>query len=101
MALSLRKQQRIEAASLATLFRQHEALWRQKAEQAFGYTQDFVGPTGNPVRQDDVLPLLKPVLEVSDELREYLAEKRLPQQFWFEWFGEYVIDRLWPELTGG
>jgi hypothetical protein len=101
MALSLRKLQRLQSAGFVDLYAEHEQLWRQKAEQAFGYTHEFVAPTGNPVRQDDVLPLLKPVLEVSDEVRGFLADKKLSQQFWFEWFGQYIVDRLWPELIGG
>ena len=58
----------------------------------------LVSPT---VRPDDVLKPLLPVLEVAPKLREYLARNKLSQKYWYERFGELIIDRLWKELTGG
>jgi hypothetical protein len=101
VALTLYKLQRLKSAHLVELYEKHPKLWRQKAQQAFEFAQQFVEPTGNRVREGDVLPLLRPVLDVSDELRGHLDDERLRQQFWYEWFGEYIIDRLWPELTKG
>lgn len=99
MALSLQKLKSLQDASLVTLFNQHHQLWQTKAEQAFGYTHEFIQP--NQVRQDDVVPLLRPVLEVSDELRDYLAGKKLRQKYWSLWFAELIVDQLWRELNQG
>jgi hypothetical protein len=35
---------------------------------------------------------------VTPKLRDYLAQKRLSQQYWYERFGELIVDRLWDEL---
>ena len=98
MALTLKKLQRLEDAELTGLYTKHLKIWREKAENAYDFTKVFVELSGNNVRPDDVLPLLRPTLDVCDELRNFLADKKLRNQFWFEWFAELIIDRLWPEL---
>jgi hypothetical protein len=50
------------------------------------------------VRPDDVVPTLVPALEVSDRLRTFLAGKKLTQQYWYTWFAELIVDRLWSDL---
>jgi len=101
MALTLQKLQRLQDASLVNFYSdaKRQKLWQAKAEQAYDYTKRFVDPSGQQVRQDDVLPLLQPVLEVSNELREYLSTKKLSQRYWYQWFGELIVDRLWPQLS--
>ncbi len=101
MALALFKLQRLQSAGLTEFYEQHEDLWREMAEQAFAYTKGFVEAAGEAIRQDDVVPVLKPALDVCDPLQEYLEEKRLSQKFWYLWFGELIIDRLFDELTAG
>lgn len=54
---------------------------------------------GQPVRTDDVLPLLVPALELAQEFRSFLEEKRLTQKYWRINFGELILDRLWDELS--
>jgi len=99
MALTLKKLQRLEDAELTDLYTEHlDKVWRAKAENAYDFTKVFVEASGNRVRPDDVLPLLRPTLEVCDELRGFLDDKKMRNQFWFEWFAELIIDRLWPEL---
>jgi hypothetical protein len=98
MALTLKKLQRLEDAELTGLYTKHEELWTMKAENAYDFTKVFVQLSGNRVRPDDVLPLLRPTLDVCDELRDFLADRKLRNQFWFEWFAELIIDRLWTDL---
>jgi hypothetical protein len=50
------------------------------------------------VRPDDLVPTLVPALEVSDRLRTFLAQKKLTQNYWYTWFAELVVDRLWTDL---
>jgi hypothetical protein len=44
------------------------------------------------------VPTLVPALEVSDRLRTFLAERKLTQNYWYTWFAELMIDRLWTAL---
>lgn len=97
MGLTAYKSVRLDAAGLIEFFAQEEPLWRSMAEHAFRYTSEFVTETGERVRPDDVIQVLVPALEVSEKLRERLA--KLTQQYWFTWFGELIIDRLWDELS--
>ncbi len=97
MALSLNKLKRLDDAGLALLFEEDEKLWSAMAKDAYAYTRRFVGAD---VRPDDVVPTLVPALEVSDRLRTFLARKKLTQNYWYTWFAELMVDRLWSRLHG-
>lgn len=99
MGLTARKSLALEDAGLDKLFAKEKTLWTEMATEAFSYTADFVKDAGEPVRPDDLIPVLVPVLEVTQKLREFLAENRLRQKYWFTWFGEFIIDSLWDELN--
>ena len=95
MALSLNKLKRLGDASLVELFDQDRKLWTAMAKDAYTYTHKFIGAD---VRPDDVVPTLVPALEVSDRLRTYLAARKLSQNYWYTWFAELIVDRLWSDL---
>ena len=95
MALSLNKLKRLGDASLVELFEQDRKLWTAMAKDAYTYTHKFIGAD---VRPDDVVPTLVPALEVSDRLRTYLAARKLSQNYWYTWFAELIVDRLWSDL---
>jgi hypothetical protein len=95
VALSLNKLKRLGDASLVELFEEDRKLWTAMAKDAYAYTSKFIV---GEVRPDDVAPTLVPALEVSDRLRTYLASRRLAQNYWYLWFAELIVDRLWPDL---
>ncbi len=99
MALSRVKELRLGDAGLIDLYEAEIKLWRELAQHAYGYARDRIA-VGSHIRQDDVVPALRPVLEVTATLRVFLAKRSLRQQYWYEWFAELIIDRLWDELTG-
>jgi hypothetical protein len=96
VALSLNKLKRLTDAGLVELFEDDLKLWTAMAKDAHGYTRKFIGAE---VRPDDVVPTLVPALEVSDRLRTFLASRKLTQNYWYVWFAELVVDRLWPDLV--
>lgn len=98
MGLTARKSLRLEDAGLDGLFGDHEVMWTDMAQEAYDYVSTSVKKAGEPVRPDDLIPLMTPVLEVTGVLREYLAMKKLRQRYWYEWFGELIVDRVWDEL---
>ena len=95
MALNLNKLKRLEDAGLTELFEEDRKLWTAMTKDAFGYTRKFVG---GEVRPDDVVPTLVPALEVSDRLRTFLAKQKLTQNYWYTWYAELLVDRLWNDL---
>jgi hypothetical protein len=99
VALNATKSKRLEDAGLDGYFDQHQRLWHQKAKRAYDYAKQFVDESGEEVRQDDVVPLLVPALEVFDGFRDHLAERKLTQKYWYTYFAELIVDRLWEELT--
>ena len=96
MALSLNKLKRLTDAGLVELFEDDRKLWTAMAKDAYGYTRKFIG---KEVRPDDVVPTLVPALEVSDRLRTFLAGRKLTQNYWYVWFAELIVDRLWSDLN--
>lgn len=98
MGLTARKSLRLEDAGLVDFFEDDETMWRKMAQEAYDYTADFVKGAGEPVRPDDLIPVLVPVLEVTETLRTYLSENRLSQNYWYTWFGELIVDQVWNEL---
>jgi hypothetical protein len=101
MALSRVKELRLRDARLTELYEQKLDLWRAMARQAYAYAGGYIEKSGAEIRQDDVVPTLQPVLEVTPELRQFLERGKLRQQYWYEWFAELIIDRLWPEISAG
>jgi len=99
MALTALKSVRLEDAGLIDFFEGHEEHWLATATNAYNYTVKYVEGTGEGVRRDDLIPVLVPALEVDEDLREYLDRKKLTQQYWFTYFGELIVDRLWDQLT--
>jgi hypothetical protein len=95
VALNLNKLKRLEDAGLAELFEHDRKLWSAMTKEAYSYTRKFVGAE---VRPDDIVPTLVPALEVSDRLRTFLAQQRLTQQYWYTWYAELLVDRLWQDL---
>jgi hypothetical protein len=98
VALSLNKLKRLGDAGLTELFEEDRKLWTAMAKDAYLYTAKFVQGSGAEVRPDDVVPTLTPALEVSDRLRTYLASRKLTQNYWYTWFAELIVDRLWSGL---
>jgi hypothetical protein len=99
VALNLVKEMRLQDAGLIDLYEKELPLWRAMAEQAYTYSAGYIEAAGATVRQDDVVPALQPVLEVTPELRQFLEREKLRQRYWYEWFAELVIDRLWEALS--
>jgi hypothetical protein len=101
VGLTATKATRLEDGGLDGLFTSKRQLWKGLAKEAYDYVSRALKDSGEPVRPDDLIPPLVPVLEVSSVLREFLAENSLRQQYWYTWFGELIVDRLWDELQGG
>ena len=98
MGLTATKAVRIEDAELNKLFDKKRALWKGLAKEAYKYVAPPIKARGEKVRRDDLIPPLIPILEISSDLRDFLAEHRLTQKFWYQWFGEWIVDRVWDEL---
>ena len=99
MALTAENEQRLSAAKLIDFFDQNRAEFAALATAAYGYVSGYVKSAGLPVRMDDVASALELALRVSDKLETFLATRRLPQKYWYRYFADLVVDRLWAELT--
>jgi hypothetical protein len=98
MSLTATDYQSLKRVGLTKFFTDNRAMYLALAKEAYGYAKKCVGPTGQNVRPDDVAPLLLQALELNDKLTNWLAGKRLTQQYWYKRFGDLVIDDTWKEL---
>jgi hypothetical protein len=98
MALTAAKVKDLEDKGFVQLFNDHLQLWEEKAKEAYEYAELYIPATGEPVRPDDVLPLLVPSLVLAPEFRDFLDDNRLTQKYWRDYFAEFILDRLWDQL---
>ena len=99
MGLSAEKSLRLKDAGLIDLFEDEKEIWAKAAQEAYDYTAESVKQAGEPVRPDDLVEVLVPVLQLTEALRDFLNEKHLRQKFWYAFFAELIIDRMWSELN--
>lgn len=99
MSLTAESVQRLAAVSLVKFSADNKALYRDKAEQAYAYTAEYVTKSGEKVRVDDVAAPLVLALKVGDPLIACLATKKLTQKYWYDMFADYILDQVWGELT--
>lgn len=99
MALNYRDQLALETVGLVDLMKKSRKFWFDKTKHAYDYTVQHVVPTSGRVRPDDVVQVLEPGLQVTTQLRTFLAEKKLREQYWYRRFGDLLLDTFWDELT--
>jgi len=85
-------------AGLVEFYEGHVAEYRDIAQRSYEFAEANVLPTGLPVRPDDVAVHIVPALEIDEDLREFLAGKKLRQKFWYRRFADLILDRLWEEI---
>jgi hypothetical protein len=100
MALTLEKEQRLDAVGLIEFFDDDQAGWRDLAKKSYDFFHGNL-PGDSHVRPDDVAKVLGPMVEVNEELRDFLNEKKLKQKYWISDFTDLVIDRTWKAISEG
>jgi hypothetical protein len=100
MALTLDKEQKLEAAGMIGFFNKDQAVWRELAKKSYDYFKANL-PDDSPVRPDDVAKVLHPIIEVNEDLRDYLNKYKLKQKYWISDFTDLVIDRTWDDIRKG
>jgi hypothetical protein len=100
MALTLEAEQRLGAVGLLEFFQLHGAMWEGIARDTYEFVRGTFPPNAI-IRPDDVAKVLKPIVEVSRELRDELNRNKLKQKFWISDFTDLIIDRTWNRITHG
>jgi hypothetical protein len=100
MGLTLDKEQRLKAAELIDFFNEHATVWRELAQKSYAYVRGNF-PADSRIRPDDVAKVLEPIIEVNEDLRDYLSENKLKQKYWVRDFTDLVIDRTWSDIATG
>jgi len=100
MGLTLEAEQRMEKVGLIELFDKARKTWLEVAQKTYNFVKDGF-PEGAMIRRDDVQKGLIPILEVNENLREYLDANKLRGKFWIAFYADLIIDRTWGEIRGG
>src|SRR5712692_2180922 len=99
MGLTESKIKDLEEKEFDHLYDRHRAAWLKMAQDAYEFAQAHI-TGGNPPRQDDVLKLLLPELEVSKDLRNHQEDHHARFKHFREYFGDYVVDKYFQQLAG-
>lgn len=99
MALTLESEQRLERVNLIEFFTDDEDVWLDIAKETYEFIESNF-PDDSKIRRDDVAKALVPILEVHEDFRDELNEKKLRQKFWIKDFADLIIDRTWHEISG-
>jgi hypothetical protein len=97
---ALDKEQKLKAAELIDFFNEDATVWRELAQKSYAYVRGNF-PADSLIRPDDVAKVLEPILEVNENLRDYLSENKLKQKYWVRDFTDLVIDRTWSGIATG
>ncbi len=97
MGLTLETEQKLLAAELVDFYDKDPAPWIQSAQNAYNYVESGF-PPDSVIRPDDVAKALRPVVEVHEELKAHLAERKLRQKYWIGYFVDLIVDRTWTQL---
>jgi hypothetical protein len=98
MALTLKAEQQLERIGLVDFFTERREQWKRLAQRAYQFVATNF-PEGARVRRDDVAEALTPLIEVDEQLNNFLAEKRQKQKYWIAYFCDLIIDQTWEEIT--
>ena len=99
MGLTLEAEQRMEKVGLTQFFDGARPTWLEVAQKTYNFVKDGF-PEGVLIRRDDVQKGLIPILEVNEDLREYLDTNKLRGKFWIAFYADLIIDRTWDEIRG-
>jgi hypothetical protein len=99
MGLTLEAEQRLKDADLIELFDDNVDEWTDAARQSRKFVKDLF-PAGSQIRRDDVAKALRPILEVSETLKDHLDSNKLRGKFWVNFFVDLIVDRTWDQLEG-
>ena len=99
VSLTAEVELRLQDAKLIDFFNDHRGAFAEMAAASYEYAEGYVVDTGLPVRRDDVAQILEPALVTNETLRDFLAEKKLRQKYWYRFFADLILDRIWEELT--
>jgi hypothetical protein len=99
MSLKALQEQRLVKAGLVKFFEKNEAAYKTLAQDSYNYTAKILKPTGIQVRVDDVAGHLKAAIEVDKAFNDERVAKRCTQNYWVDFFTNYVLDRLWKGIV--
>jgi hypothetical protein len=101
MALTAEEYVALQTTGLVKFFSLHRETYLRLARRAYSYAHSYLDESGIEVRVNDVAVALEPALHVRAELREFLAEQRLTQQYWYRRFSDLIVETAWVELSAG
>jgi hypothetical protein len=97
MALTLKAEQRLSKVKLTEFFEQNRAVWKVAAKEAYEFARRNFPPQ-SLIRRDDVALGLVLLLDVNEQLKNFLNGRKLTQRYYVTDFADLIVDRIWTEL---
>lgn len=97
MSLTQLEEQRLKKAGLIAYFEAHRPAFQASAKGLLDYLKGN-WPANSIVRPDDVAKSLLAVVEVDTDLQNYLATEKLKQQYYYKYFTNLILERVWDDI---
>jgi|SRR6185437_14500410 len=95
MSLDTYKLHRLNGKEFNTLYTEHAGKWKKMVEKSVESVRACVGEN-EPIKSGDVVAALEHGIKISQEFEAHLSKNKLTQQFWSDWFAEYVVEQIYP-----
>jgi hypothetical protein len=77
------------------LYTENSPKYKKMVEKAVESVRACVGEN-DPIKAGDVVAAVKHGIKISKEFEDHLKKNTLIQQYWADWFAEYVVEQIYP-----
>jgi hypothetical protein len=96
LSLDTEKLHRLKGKGFPELYAGSAEKWKEIVQTARNYAQTCVGE-GEKVRVGDVVTIVQNAIKIDPQFEAHVKNKSLPQKYWVLWFGEYIVEQVYPQ----
>lgn len=95
MSLDTFKLHKLIGKEFDQLYTKHSTKWSMMVARA-GESVKACIEDNDSVKAGDIVAAVKHGIKISKEFEDHLSDKKLTQQYWTEWFAEYIVEQIYP-----
>lgn len=95
MSLDTYKLHKLQGKGFDQLYSDHVPKWTEMVNKTADGVWACVG-NADSIKVGDVVSSLAHGIKISGEFENHLAIQKLTQQYWAQWFAEYVVEKIYP-----
>ena len=95
MSLTVEILHRLKSKGFDTLYKSHEAKWKEMVDNATKYAKTYIGG-GDKARPADIAEVLQNALKIDPDFEAHTKSKSLKEKYWVAHFADYIMDQIYP-----